>query len=131
MKKVLAITALAVIVAGVAAGSAAAKTTRPCSTAIYPPATLSVRGMECAEGKATIRTLFTAHPGGDGVGFNQKRSFRIKGWAGSPVKTHRTFVCSVIYTSGTGANRGGIMLKVTCHDFNGDAVYYTEQQDNE
>jgi hypothetical protein len=47
------------------------------------------------------------------------------------VKVQRTFVCSVLYTRGTGVNRRGILLRVTCHDFNGDAVYYSEQQDNE
>jgi hypothetical protein len=54
-----------------------------------------------------------------------------EGWSGTPVKVQRTFVCSVLYTQGTGLNRGGILLRVTCHDFNGDAVYYSAQQDND
>lgn len=128
MKKMVAAVALALAVMGVVTGSAAAKTKHGCTN--DGATTIAVRGMECAEGKATVSRVFqnsTAYS----IPFNRKREFRTKGWSGTPVKVQRTFVCSVLYTRGTGVNRGGILLRVTCHDFNGDAVYYSEQQDDE
>ena len=123
---------VAVALSVLAAPSADAKTKHRCRRpSSYPPRTLSVRGMQCSEGFALVRRLFRDHPNAYRVPFGQRRTFRTSGWAGLAVKVERTFRCSVLYTNGTGSNRGGILLRVTCHDFNGDAIYYTEEQDNE
>jgi hypothetical protein len=69
-----------------------------------------------------MTALFDAHPGGDGVGFNQKRTFRNKGWGGLAREDAADVrVLSDLYARDR-HHRGGILLKVTCHDFNGDAI---------
>lgn len=113
----------------VQSGVAQAKTKRRCR-AEPGTSTRAVRGMQCANGKKLVAKLFD-ETAANTTPFGKKRTYEVTGWAGTLVQTERTFRCSVLYTRGSGANRGGIDLNVTCHDFNGDATYYTEEQDNE
>ena len=98
----------------------------------FPLAKLTVRGMDCRDGKATINRLFrTTHA--SSTPFGVTKSYRVGGRTDGPTGNGvwRRFTCAVRYGHGTGSNYGGIQLSVRCHDYTGDGIRYGEEQDNE
>ena len=125
----VAVVALTLLLLGVAGAPSAnaAIWTRCAPPDGFPPRTLSVSAMTCADGLRVVPRLFRDNPRASSTPFRATRRFRTKGRTRG---TLRRLTCSVRYSAGTGNNRGGIQLTIRCRDYRGDGLNYTEQQDN-